>query len=172
VSSSADVLASPPPHRRPVLRGVLTVVIVGLAAWGLVVRASEGGTETPAAAPSPPPAALAAPRAVPTGPPPWVRYPTPLEGRWVAADASDRVILVIHDTYIDVWQGVGQQQGLPLARRIMVVVGDRVQLRTPGDRGEVATYRWRISGERLSFELVDQTPKSASMLARLTFYPA
>jgi hypothetical protein len=54
----------------------------------------------------------------------------------------------------------------------MVVVGDRVHVRVLGEPAEVATYRWRISGGRLSFELVEQTPKSSSMLAGLTFEPA
>ena len=173
--STAEVLASPPARRRPVLRALLTAIAVGLLAWAVVARLSAGDPETPAAAP-PPPAPSSSPRMVATGPPPWVRYPTPLEGRWVSNGASgqatDRLTLVIHNAYVDLWQGIGQQQGRPLTRRVMLVVGDRVHLRTPGDPGEVATYHWRISGERLTFELVDQTPKSASMLSDLTFHRA
>jgi len=156
-----------------VLRAVVTVVVIGLIAWALVARLWAGDPETPAAAP-PPPAPSPSLRVVATGPPPWVRYPTPLEGRWVvdeaSAQATNRLTLVIQNTYLDLWQGVGQQQGRPLTRRMMFVVGDRVHLHTPGAPGEVATYRWRISGERLSFELVDKTPKAASMLAGLTFH--
>ena len=166
--SSAEVLAPPPLRRHPVLRAVLTVVVLGLLVWALVARLSAGDEEAPAAAP-PPPAASTPSRAVPLGPPPWVRYPTPLEGRWVSVGAPDPVTLVIHNAYVDVWQGIGQAQGLPLLRRVMLVVGDHVYLWTLGARSEVATYRWRISGDRLSFELVEQTPKAPSMLAGLTF---
>jgi len=168
VPSSAEVLASPPPQRRPVLRAVLMALVVGLVVWAVVARLSEGDAETPAAAP-PQPTPSSSVHPMPTGPPPWVRYPTPLEGRWVSAEDSGRLTLVIHNAYVDVWQGTGQQQGLPVARRTMVVVGDLVHIRPPGDAGEVATYRWRITGDRLTFELVDQTTKSASMLAGRTF---
>ena len=166
--SSVEVLAPPPQRRRPVLRTVLTVVVLGLVAWAVVARLSASDGEAPAGAP-PPPAASTPSRAVPTGPPPWVRYPTPLEGRWLSDGASGEVILNIHNAYIDVWQGIGQAQGLPSLRRVMVVVGDRVHLRAPGDQSEVATYRWRISAGRLSFELVARTPQSSPMLAGLTF---
>ena len=171
--SSAEVLASPPARHRPVLRAVVTLVVVGLFAWGLVARLSAGDPETPAAAP-PPPAPSFSPQVVALGPPPWVRYPTPLEGRWVSDEApgqaTSRLTLVIKNTYLDLWQGIGQQQGRPLTRRTMFVVGHLVSVHTPGAMDEVATYRWRISGERLSFELIDKTPEAAAMLAGLTFH--
>ena len=171
--SSTEVLASPPPRRRPVLRAAVTLVAVGLVAWALLARLSVGAPETPAAAP-PPPAPRSSPRMVALGPPPWVRYPTPLEGRWVideaSGQASSRLTLVIQNTYLDLWQGIGQQQGRPLTRRMMFVIGNRVHVHTPGAPGEVVTYRWRISGDRLSLELIDKTPKATAMLAGLTFH--
>jgi hypothetical protein len=167
VPSSVEVLAPPPLRRRPVLRAVLTVAVLGLVAWGVVARLSAGDEEAPAAAP-PPPAASTPSGALPMGSPPWVRYPTPLEGRWVSG-GPHRVTLVIHNAYLDVWQGVGQRQGAPFARRVIVVVGDRIHVRAPGDSVEVTTYRWRISGKRLTFELVDQAPESTSGLAGALF---
>ena len=168
MTSSVEVLAPPPQRRRPVLRSVLTVVALGLVAWALVARLAGSDEEAPAGAP-PPPAAATQSYRLPLGPPPWVRYPTPLEGRWRSDGAPGEVILNIHNAYIDVWQGIGQAQGLPSLRRVMLVVGDRVHLRAPGQRIEVATYRWRISAGRLSFELVEQTPRAPSMLGGLTF---
>ena len=164
-----EVLAArPPPRRRPVLHAVVTVIVLGLVAWGVVARLSADGEQAPAASP-PPAVAPSSTPALTLGPPPWVRYPTPLEGRWVSTRGPGRTTLLIHNAYLDLWQGVGQQQGLPLARRVIVVVGDRVHLRALGDPGEVATYRWRLEGDRLSFRLVERTPQSAAMLAGRTF---
>jgi hypothetical protein len=92
-----------------------------------------------------------------------------MEGRWVSPGSAGQTTLVIHNAYLDLWQGVGQQQGRPLTHRVMFVSGDRVHVRTPGEPGEVATYEWRIDDDRLTFRLVDRTPKSASMLAGLVF---
>ena len=80
--------------------------------------------------------------------------------------------LVVHNYSLDVWQGVGQAQGRPAGRRVIVVTGDRVHVRVPGDPSEVATYRWRISSETLTLELVDHTPKSPAGLAGLRFVRA
>jgi hypothetical protein len=152
-----------------VVRAVITVIVLGLVAWPVVARLSVDGEKAPAAAP-PPTATSSSTRVQTLGPPPWVRYPTRLEGRWVSTSGSGRTILVIHNAYLDLWQGTGQQQGRPLTRRVMVVAADRVHVRPPGDAGEVATYRWRIEGDRLSFRLVERTPKSASMLDGRTFH--
>jgi hypothetical protein len=164
-----EVLAPrPPPRRRPLLSAVTMVIVLGLVVWGVVARLSTDGEHPPPAAP-PPPAASSSTTALTLGPPPWVRYPTPLEGRWVSTRGPRQATLVVHNAYLDLWQGTGQRQGLPLTHRVMVVVGDRVHVRTPGDPSEVATYQWRIKGQRLTFELVDKTPKSAAMLEGLTF---
>jgi hypothetical protein len=162
-----EVLAPRPrPRRRPVLRTAIAATVLGLVTWSVVARLSGDGEQAaPAAAPRTAPRLSSTPRLT-LGPPPWVRYPTPLEGRWVS---PGQTILVIHNAYLDLWQGVGQQQGRPLTHRVMFVVGDRVHVRTPGEPGEVATYEWRIEDDRLSFHLVDRTPKSASMLAGLVF---
>jgi hypothetical protein len=99
-----------------------------------------------------------------------VRYPTPLEGRWVST-RPDRFTLVIRNAYVDMWRGVGQSQGQPLARRMMVVLGHRVLFRSLLAPDETATYRWRIAHERLRFRLLEQTATSAWSLAGLTFKP-
>lgn len=166
--SSQEVLTPPTPRRRPGLRAVLAAAVLALVAWAVVARISADGQQEPAAAPASRTASTASP-AQPLGPPPWVRYPTALEGRWVTEEAAGHVTLLISNAYLDIWQGIGQQQGRPLTRRTITVLGNRVYVRTLGDPGEVATYRWRISGERLTFELVEQTPKSPSLLAGLTF---
>ena len=109
---------------------------------------------------------------VSTGPPPWVRYPTPLEGRWVAGKGPGRVTLVVSNASFDVVSEVGQRQGHPTLHRTMVVFGDQVLLRKPGDRDDIATYRWRVTGDRLTFELVRQTPAVPLELAGLDFLSA
>jgi hypothetical protein len=164
----SEVLTPPPPRSRPVARAVLMLVVIGLAAWGLSVRMSADDPEQPAAAPSPGPASAGS-EPLTLGPPPWVRYPTPLEGRWVGAGPSGRFTLVIRNAYVDLWQGVGQSQGRPSNRRVMVMVAERVYLWPPGDRDAVATYRWRIVGDRLSFELLEQSPSATATLAGLRF---
>lgn len=133
---------------------------------------------TSAGQPDPPPAvaprgsASATTSADITGPPPWVRYPTRLEGRWVAGKGPGRVALVVSNASFDVLKEVGQRQGHPALHRTMVVFGDQVLLRTPGDRDDVSTYRWRVAGDRLTFELVRQTPGVRLGLAGLTFRSA
>ena len=48
--------------------------------------------------------------------------------------------------------------------------GHRVHVRPSTDRAESATYRWRIRGDRLTFELVETTPKAALQLESLAFH--
>jgi hypothetical protein len=149
---------------------VAAAVAVGLAVWGLTVRESDTPPRRPTGAPTQPVASPVA-QIVPIGPPPWVRYPTRLEGRWVSGSAGSRLTLVVSNASVDLWQGVGQRQGHPSMHRVMIVVGQRVILRVPGDPGDVATYAWRISRDRLSFELVDKAPGATAQLAGLTFRP-
>jgi hypothetical protein len=146
----------------------LAAVVIGLATWGVVANKEAQDPAQPAAQP-PPPAATVPSRALPSGPPPSVRYPSRLEGRWVADCRSGHLLLFIHDAYLDLWQGVGQQQDAPTTRRFITVAGNRVSVRTSGDAGEVATYRWGRTGGRLTFDLVEQTPKSLSLLDGLSF---
>ena len=145
----------------------MTATVIGLATWGLLFNRGQDPAR-PAAQP-PPPAATVPSRALPSGPPPWVRYPSPLEGRWVADGRSGHLVLFIHNAYLDLWQGVGQQQDAPTTRRFIIVIGNRVSVRTSGDSGEVATYRWEKSEGRLTFDLVEQTPKALSLLDGLSF---
>jgi hypothetical protein len=145
----------------------VVVVVVGLATWGLLANQGADDPARPAAQP-PPPAATVVSRALPTGPPPWVRYPSRLEGRWVADGHSGHLLLFIHNAYLDLWQGVGQQQDAPTARRFITVFGNRVLVRTTGG-GEVATYRWERSGGRLTFDLIEQTPSALDLLDGLSF---
>ena len=39
-----------------------------------------------------------------------------------------------------------------------------------GDDAELATYRWRIAGDRLTFRLLERTPEAALRLESLTFH--
>ena len=123
---------------------------------------------TPALQP-PPPASTVQSRALPAGPPSSVRYPSRLEGRWVGDGDSGHLLLFVHNAYLDLWQGVGQQQDAPTTRRFITVVGNRFHVRTPGEPGEVATYGWRIVGDRLRFELRETTPKALTLLGGVPF---
>jgi hypothetical protein len=94
-----------------------------------------------------------------------VRYPTPLEGSWVSVRADGRLNLVISNADLDLWLGTERRpQARLLAHRTMIVIGDRVLVRVPGDRDEAATYRWRVDGDRLVLRLLERTPKSADTL--------
>ncbi|MEO6510505.1 MAG: hypothetical protein ABIO16_05905 [Nocardioides sp.] len=166
--SSTEVLAAPPPRRRPFVRAVVVAAVVGLGGWGLSVGHAAQDPPRPAAHP-PALVATVPPRALPSGPPPGVRYPSRLEGRWVVDGRAGHLFLVIHDTYLDLWQGVGQQQDAPTARRFITVLGDRVFVRSSGDPVEAATYRWQRGGGRLTFDLVEQTPEALSLLDGLSF---
>jgi hypothetical protein len=158
------------------VRAVVAVLVVALAAWGFWVRSndddqrpSDVAPPVPTSRPTSPGAFSTILRPIRTGPPPWVRYETPIEGRWVADDGPQRVTLVVKNASFDLWQGAGQRQGLPTTRRTMNVREDRVTIHSPGDDGELATYRWRISGDRLTFEPVEPFPETAALLAGLSF---
>jgi hypothetical protein len=150
------------------VRAIVAAAVLGLATWGVLASRGAQDPARPAAKP-PPPAATVPSRALPSGPPPWVRYPSRLEGRWVADGRSGHLFLFIHNAYLDLWQGVGQQQDAPTTRRFITVVGDRVFVRTSGDSADVATYSWERTERRLTFDLVEQTPKSLSVLDGLSF---
>jgi hypothetical protein len=165
------------------VRAVAGVVILVLAAWGLWVRSTDDEPRGPSAVPTSqnrstdsrptsPGAFSTILRPIRIGPPPWVRYATPLEGRWVADGGSGRVTLVVKNASFDVWQGVGQRQGMPTTHREMIVRDDRVTIHVRGSDEELATYRWRISGDRLTFEPVDPTVEAAALLAGLSFRSA
>jgi hypothetical protein len=97
------------------------------------------------------------------GPPLFVRYPNPLEGSWTAD--SGRLTLVIANTRLTLTD-VTHYRSL----RFIRVDGHRVHLQPSGGDGELATYRWRIRGHRLTFRLVERTPDAALRLEELTFY--
>ena len=150
----------------------MAATILGGVAWGVVVRLEGERHELPAAAPAAPPpprSPTVQPRALPAGPPPSVRYPSRLEGRWVGDGDSGHLLLFVHNAYLDLWQGVGQQQDAPTTRRFITVVGNRFDVRSPLEPREVATYRWRIVGERLRFELRESTPRALTLLDGVPF---
>ena len=150
---------------------MLALAVLGLGVWGLAVKSGQDEPNVPAAAPSTGTFSTLHPALI--GPPPWVRYETPIEGRWVAGAGSGKVTLLVRNAYVDLWQGVGQRQGQPSTRRVMVMMGDRVYLRRPGDNDQVATYRWQITRDHLTFELDDEDPGTGFLaLAGLSFMPA
>ena len=78
---------------------IVRALVVAVARRGDLGVVADGvaGSRSPAA--QSPRAATVASRALPSGPPPWVRYPSRLEGRWVADGRSGHVFLVIHNAY-------------------------------------------------------------------------
>ncbi len=100
-----------------------------------------------------------------------MRYATPLEGRWVAESGSRTVRLVVSNASFDLWQGVGQRQGLPTSRQVMIVRDDRVTISRLG-ADDFATFRWRISAGVLTFEPLEASPQEAAQLAGLSFRSA
>jgi hypothetical protein len=173
VPSSQEVLAAPPPRRRPALRALVTVLVLGLGVWGAVVKLSGDEPVTPAVAPLAPAgssssSAPARPVAIP--PPPWVRYPSALEGRWVGVGAPGRLTLVISNSRLTLFVGTQRRpENRTLGFRTIAVSGHRVHIRPSADRGETATYRWRIRRDRLSFELLGATSKAALRLDSVAF---
>jgi hypothetical protein len=152
-----------------VLHAVVTLVVLGLVAWAVVAKLSGDETRSPAAAPRPP-AATASPRPAgePTSipPPPWVRYPNPLEGRWRGAGPVGRLTtLAIANARLSLVAAGGDR-----AERFIRVEGHRVYVRPVGDDAELATYHWQIQGDRLRFRLLERTAKAALRLEALTFH--
>lgn len=160
--------------------GLAVLAAVSLAAWGFWVRTSAGEPDPPqpATAPTRTPTPSGSDefsttlRPIQAGPPPWVRYATPLEGLWVADAGSSSVRLVVRNASFDLWEGVGQRQGQPTSRQVMIVRDDRVTIWRLGEDDDFATFRWSISGGRLSFEPLEATPEQAAKLAGLSFRSA
>ncbi|MBF4767091.1 hypothetical protein ISU10_04850 [Nocardioides agariphilus] len=93
-----------------------------------------------------------------TGPPPWVRYPTPLEGRWVSDVLPEQVTLVIKNASLDIYRDGADRPGrAPYVHRSITVRGDRLYVREPDDNHVLVSYAWRIAGDDLTFELLDAT---------------
>jgi hypothetical protein len=174
--TSEEVLSSPsaPVHRaRRALLGALGLALLG---WVLVDKVSgpdSGSSAAPSSlqrsGESSESSSTARPVVIP--PPPWVRYPTPLEGRWVGDGSRGRVTLVISNSRLTLLDGT-QRQGVArtLGSRTITVSGHRVHVRPSTDRAETATYRWRIRGDNLTFELVESTPKAGLPLESLEFH--
>ena len=142
------------------LRAVAAVVLAGLVAWAVFVQLGADDKErAPAAAPLTPRAT-----AVST-PPPWVRYPSPLEGSWTAD--SGRLRLVVDNARLTLTD-VTHYRWL----RFIRVEGHRLHVTPATGEGELATYRWRIRGDRLTFRLLERTPDAALRLEELTFHRA
>jgi hypothetical protein len=147
-----------------VLRAGGAVVLVGLLAWAAYARLIGDDPGTPAAAPLPP--ATSEPQARPPspGPPPWVRYPSPLEWSWTTD--SGRLTLVIANARLTLTDTTHYR-----SLRYIRIAGHRVHVQPSGQGyGELATYRWRIAGDRLTFRLLERTPKAALRLEELTFH--
>ena len=165
--TSEEVLAPPARPDRPVLRAVVTLVVLGLVAWAVVAKISGGDPVAPAAAPLPPSVtSTSTPAGSPAqvAPPPWVRYPNPLEGRWRGAGAAGRLTLTIANERLALSGGADRSE------RHIRVEGHRVYVRPIGDDTELATYRWQITGDRLRFRLLERTAKAALRLEALTFH--
>jgi len=146
-----------------VLRAVVALVVVALVAWTAYPRLTADDAGTPAAAPPPPATSERPVRPVDPGPPQWVRYPSELEGSWTTD--SGRLTLVIANARLTLTD-TSHYRSL----RFIRVAGHRVHVRPSGqDDGELATYRWRIAGDRLTFRLLERTPQAALRLEELTF---
>ena len=167
--TSEEVLAPPARPDRPVLRAVVTLVVLALVAWAVVAKISGGDPEAPAAAPPPPsPTSTSTPAGRPAEIPPrrrWVRYPNPLEGRWRGAGPVGRLTLAIANARLSLVAAEGDR-----SVRYIRVEGHRVYVRPIGDDTELATYRWQITGDRLRFRLLERTAKAALRLEALTFH--
>lgn len=152
------------------LGAVVAVVVLGLVAWGAWVRlAAEPAppaARPPASAPSSSVASGAAGEPeveVSEGPPLFVRYPSRLEGTWTAD--SGRLVLVVANARLTLTD-VTHYRSL----RYIRVEGHRVHVQPSGDDAELATYRWAITHDRLTFRLLDRTPDATLRLERLTFH--
>ncbi len=107
-------------------------------------------------------------RPVHIGPPPWVRYETPLEGRWVSGTGSQRVTLLVSNMSFDLWQGIGQRQGAPTSRHEMIVLGDQVLIHSLGG-DDFTTYLWHIAGGLLTFQRLDAPDPTDDLLTASPF---
>ena len=164
--TSEEVLAPPVRQSRPVLRAVVMLAVLGLVAWGVVAKLSGAETGSPAAPPSPAATASPQPRGNPTSiPPPWVRYPTPLEGRWRGAGPVGRLTLAIVNARLSLVAAEGDR-----SVRDIQVEGHRVYVRPIGDDAELTTYRWQIRGDRLRFRLLERPADAALRLEAVTFH--
>jgi hypothetical protein len=143
------------------VRAVVTLVLLGLVAWAVVAKLSGGEDGAPAAAPPSLPSPTAAADPTPTPPPPWVRYPNLLEGRWTGDSGLTLVVDNARLTLTD----VTHYRWL----RYIRIEGQRLHVRPPSNPDELATYRWRIRGDRLTFRLLERTPRAALRLETLTF---
>jgi hypothetical protein len=166
VPTSEEVLAPPERPSRPVLRAVVTLLVLGLVAWAVVAKLSGGDVAPPAAAPPQPTPTSASSTAgdpVVIPPPPWVRYPNPLEGSWTAD--SGRLTLVVDNARLTLTD-VTHYRSL----RYIRIEGHRLHVRPPSSDDELATYRWQITGDRLTFRLLERTANAALRLEALTFH--
>jgi hypothetical protein len=150
-----------------VLRAVVAVVLGALLAWAAYGRLTGDDPAAPAAAPAPAPAAAdATPGPTVIGPPPWVRYPRPRAGEWTAD--SGRLTLVVANERLTLTD-VTHYRSL----RYIRVEGHRVHLRPTGavtKEPDLATYRWQIAGDRLTFSPLTRPHDSALPLESLTFH--
>jgi hypothetical protein len=98
------------------------------------------------------------------GPPLFVRYPNPLEGSWTAD--SGRLTLVIANARLTLTDTTHYR-----SLRFIRVEGHQVHVQPSGmdAEGELATYRWRIRGDVLTFRVLERTPRATLRLEELTF---
>lgn len=82
-----------------------------------------------------------------------------------------RVTLVISNSRLTLYDGTQRQgEARTLGFRTITVTGHSLYVRPSTERAESATYRWRIRGDRLTFELVESTPKAALQLESVAFH--
>jgi hypothetical protein len=98
------------------------------------------------------------------GPPLFVRYPSPLEGTWTAD--SGRLTLVIANARLTLTDTTHYR-----SLRFIRVEGHQVHVQPSGmdAEGELATYRWRIRGDRLDFLLLADGADRDLPLQTMTF---
>ena len=173
--ASEEILSSPAVRSHPVRRALLAALALALVGWGAVARLTgDQEPESPAAAPPPPARSSASAsdaRPVVILPPPWVRYPTPLEGTWVGTGPPGRVTLVISNARLTLSSGTQQRaEDRLLGFRTFTIAGHRLHVRPSTDRDESATYRWRITRGRLTFQLLETTPEAALRLESAVFH--
>ncbi len=116
--SQTEVLAPPPPRRRPLVRAIVAAIVLGLATWG--VLADRGQDPARPAAPSASrghgSVTSAAVRTASLGPLPDTAGGS-VGRRWPLRAGHPRH----HNAYLTLLQGVGQRQGAPTTRRFITV---------------------------------------------------